>query len=192
MMNAAIDAKNEVTIIQTVLQIPVEHDSMLQAMRSLQNSLKPVQEDNALTIEPKAVEPTSNPRSPLYGSWSSREAPDDATIHRLFVRTSVNSLRRISGMDDSSLASWTIAMFELDLGDQIAISGGLRTYRGAWRNKIVAIKEFRPPLSEHDPAGRARAKSLFTRQVSATMFGRALRLLGTAKAASCNGDSPRL
>lgn len=165
-MNAAIHAHNEVTIIQTVLQIPVEHNSMLQAMRSLQNSLKPVQEDS--TIE-ASVEPTVDPLSPRYGSQSSLEAPDDACMHRLFVRTGVNSLRRISGMDDSSLASWTIAMFEFHVGDQIAVNGALRTYKGAWRNKIVAIKEFRPLVSENDTAGRARAH--FTDNVSYTILG---------------------
>lgn len=176
MMDSAIYAKDDVTVIQTVLQVPLDGYSLVEATLSMQNELKALNLRNGDTTAtlPVDISQAGSPVQAYDRPAASRGLPPDSNVeqdilpdlpvHRKFIRTCIDALRRISGTDDSVLPDWTISYFEVEFGDQIGVGSSSFVYKGIWKNSIVAIKEVKPSAATADEGAKARLR--FKQEVS--------------------------
>lgn len=170
MMDLAIYAKDDVTVIETVLQLPLDGCSLQEAIRSMQNELKALNLRNGELATTLPVDiprrgitaPASEGPAPFQGlppdSNAEQDILADLPVHRQFIKTCIDALRRISGTDDSVLPDWTISYFEVEFGDQIGFGSTSSVYEGIWKNSIVAIKEVKSSAADECEKARLRFK----------------------------------
>lgn len=175
MMEATIQARNDFEIINNLLQIPVDTEAMVGAMRSLRNDRQTSIEGASLTSGL-----THTPNESIIDVAESTPDPPDS-LKSQFTIASLNALRRFSGKDDVT-PSWTITPYELaGYGDRpehktkfrVGLGAASFIYRGGWRNHQVAIKEIRltkegiqAPLKHESEAWQ-----FFNREVSFRILG---------------------
>ncbi|KAL4243264.1 Serine/threonine-protein kinase [Abortiporus biennis] len=84
----------------------------------------------------------SSTHTTITTATASSRTPSRDTLHREFLESGIESLRRLSRGTgtDLSLPSWTITRYEIDRDEKIGIGFFSDVYKGRWFSRTVAIK----------------------------------------------------
>ncbi|KII83772.1 hypothetical protein PLICRDRAFT_95753 [Plicaturopsis crispa FD-325 SS-3] len=66
------------------------------------------------------------------------------TLHREFLESGIDALRRLSHGAQMNLPSWTITRYEVDRDEKVGMGFFSDVYRGTWRGHTVALKQLAP------------------------------------------------
>lgn len=88
----------------------------------------------------RARSQTLGSNSSKASTTSSRSRVSRDTLHREFLESGIDALRRLSRGAEVALPSWTITRYEVDRDEKIGIGFFSDVYKGKWRDSVVAIK----------------------------------------------------
>ncbi|KIM89615.1 hypothetical protein PILCRDRAFT_812439 [Piloderma croceum F 1598] len=117
------------------------------------------------------------------GSGSGSDGRPRDTLDREFIESGIDALRRVSHGPDTSLPSWTITKYEVDLDEKIGRIGigyFSTVYKGTWRKRTVAIKV----LATTTP------RKVFTREIEIWKSLSHVNVLELFGASSAIGEPP--
>jgi abelson tyrosine-protein kinase 1 len=113
------------------------------------------------------------------GDKSPSQCSPDA-LHRKFIETGIDALRRLSKCTDLSLPNWTVTWYEIELEAKVGFGSFSYVYRGLWCKHTVAIKV----LAETTP------RKIFLREVEIWKSLHHPNVLELFGASSASGDPP--
>ncbi|KAA1466867.1 hypothetical protein DENSPDRAFT_812229 [Dentipellis sp. KUC8613] len=140
LMRDAIQAKDDLAVLD-LLQI--SRDEMPEAMWTLRRS---VNQDGKgpVSKEAQAVpgELSHTPSSSVPTRSRRQLSTQDDNLDRQFMQTGVEALQRLTAQTEKNadLPSWTITRYEVEREQRIGMGFFSDVYKGAWRERTVAIK----------------------------------------------------
>ncbi|KAI9060354.1 hypothetical protein FKP32DRAFT_1595433 [Trametes sanguinea] len=83
------------------------------------------------------------------GKGAPLESASDVST-REFLQASIDALSRVSiTAEPDGLPEWTIARYDIDLGELIGVSAWTKVYKGTWKGRAVAIKTYAEVTPKH-------------------------------------------
>lgn len=207
LMRTALQTRNDAEMID-VLQ--VGRNEMPEAIKTLQRALEReiekeqsgggtlvteditvVAEDSVLPSGAKVQRSGTMGSTSTTSQWSRRTQTSTSdssakargsrdTLHREFLESGIDALRRMSRGAELCLPPWTITRYEVDRDEKIGVGFFSDVYKGTWRDGIVAIKVLAPTTPQ----------KLFVHEIEIwkqLVHPNVLQLLG---ASSAVGESP--
>jgi abelson tyrosine-protein kinase 1 len=184
LMRATIDANDDLATYE-VFQIP--RSEIPEAIKTLERALKHVskcgqldaEESTTMLPSPQQEEAGKGSPSVELGDKSPSQCSPDA-LHRKFIETGIDALRRLSKCTDLSLPNWTVTWYEIELEAKVGFGSFSYVYRGLWCKHTVAIKV----LAETTP------RNIFLREVKIWKSLDHPNVLELFGASSASGDPP--
>ncbi|KAF8154194.1 hypothetical protein B0H34DRAFT_80502 [Crassisporium funariophilum] len=140
-MPSAINVLTDIQSTQNEEDARCDREDLRQLLRSALQSGSDAEMFHRLEIVLEELpEALKTLQRTLESESSQKDELEKDTLHREFIESGIDVLRRMSTGVDTNLPTWTITKFEITRDRSIGYTHFSRVYQGTWKGRTVAIK----------------------------------------------------